>query len=181
MSKNFVPFLIVLVIMLIGGFGILFMLNQNNIKTDELSITDQAEPTGIVLPSPQTSVPSTTPTVTPQVLSTQTLESGLIIEDEKFGEGEGVKAGDTISMHYIGTFTNGQKFDSSLDRGQPFETQIGVGQVIKGWDEGVIGMKVGGKRRLTIPPALAYGEQGVPGAVPPNSILMFELELLEIK
>ncbi|OGH06750.1 MAG: peptidylprolyl isomerase [Candidatus Levybacteria bacterium RBG_13_35_9] len=115
------------------------------------------------------------------MLNKQTLESGLIIEDEKIGEGEEVKTGDTISIHYTGMFTNGQKFDSSLDRNQPFETQIGVGRVIKGWDEGVIGMKAGGKRRLTIPPSLAYGEQGVPGSIPPNSTLIFELELLEIK
>lgn len=181
MSKNFVPFLIVLVIILIGGFGILFMLNQNNIKTDELDVANQADPTGVILPPPQTTAPTNVPSVTPQILNTQTLESGLIIEDEKIGEGEEVKSGDTISIHYTGTFTNGQKFDSSLDRSQPFETQIGAGKVIKGWDEGVIGMKIGGKRRLIIPPALAYGEQGVPGSIPPNSTLIFELELLEIK
>ena len=177
MSKNFVPLLIVLVIILAGGLGILFMLNQNNIKTDQLNITDQTSPTSVV----SSTTPTNTPTVTPQILNTQTLPNGLIIEDEIIGQGQEAKSGDTISIHYTGTFTNGVKFDSSLDRNQPFETQIGVGQVIKGWDEGVIGMKIGGKRRLTIPPSLAYGPQGITGSIPPNSTLIFELELLDIK
>src|SRR3989344_5041729 len=177
MSKNFVPLLIVLVIILAGGLGILFMLNQNNIKTDQLNITDQTSPTSVV----SSTTPTNTPTVTPQILNTQALPNGLIIEYEIIGQGQEAKSGDTISIHYTGTFTNGVKFDSSLDRNQPFETQIGVGQVIKGWDEGVIGMKIGGKRRLTIPPSLAYGPQGITGSIPPNSTLIFELELLEIK
>ena len=104
----------------------------------------------------------------------------LKIEDITVGEGQEVKSGDTVVMHYTGTLTDGTKFDSSLDRGQPFETQIGVGRVIQGWDEGVPGMKVGGKRRLTIPPHMGYGEQGI-GDIPPNATLIFEVELLEIK
>ena len=84
-------------------------------------------------------------------------------------------------MHYTGTLENGTKFDSSVDRNQPFETQIGVGSVIKGWDQGVPGMKVGGKRKLTIPSDLAYGEQGAGDLIPPNATLIFEVELLEIK
>jgi len=181
MSKNFVPFLIVLVIILIGGFGILFMLTQSNVNSDKLNITEQSEPTGIAIPTAQNSPVQPTPTVTQKPLSTDTLPSGLVIEEIVLGEGDEVKSEDTIVIHYTGSFTNGQKFDSSLDKNQPFETQIGVGQVIKGWDEGIIGMKVGGKRRLIIPPALAYGQQGIPGSIPPSSTLIFELELLEIK
>lgn len=104
----------------------------------------------------------------------------LIIEDIEQGSGDAVvEAGDEIVIHYHGTLTDGTVFDSSVDRGEPFQTQIGVGQVIQGWDEGVIGMKTGGKRKLTIPPRMAYGEQGV-GSIPPNSTLIFEVELVEI-
>lgn len=109
-----------------------------------------------------------------------TTQEELKIEDSKVGDGAEVKSGDTVLIHYKGTLTDGTKFDSSYDRGEPFETQIGVGQVIKGWDLGVVGMKVGGKRKLTIPPHLAYGEQDM-GTIPPNSTLIFEVELLEIK
>jgi peptidylprolyl isomerase len=104
----------------------------------------------------------------------------LKIEDLKVGTGSAVKSGDNIAINYIGTLVDGTKFDSSYDRGQPFETQIGVGQVIKGWDEGVVGMKVGGKRKLTIPPSLGYGDRAA-GPIPPNSTLIFEVELVGIK
>ena len=107
--------------------------------------------------------------------------SELKIEDTLVGTGAKVKSGDTVVMHYTGTLVDGTKFDSSLDRGQPFETQIGVGRVIKGWDQGVPGMKVGGKRKLFIPPALAYGERGAGGVIGPNADLIFEVELLGIK
>ncbi|MDP1743530.1 MAG: FKBP-type peptidyl-prolyl cis-trans isomerase [Candidatus Amesbacteria bacterium] len=105
----------------------------------------------------------------------------LKIEDTLVGTGSEVKSGDTVVMHYTGTLVDGTKFDSSLDRGQPFETQIGVGRVIKGWDQGVPGMKVGGKRKLYIPSALAYGERGAGGVIGPNANLIFEVELLGIK
>lgn len=108
-------------------------------------------------------------------------ESGLKIEEIKVGEGKEVKPGDTVTIHYAGTLENGKKFDSSYDRNEPFQTQIGVGQVIEGWDEGVVGMKVGGKRKLTIPSDLAYGERGAGGVIPPNATLIFELELLDVK
>jgi peptidylprolyl isomerase len=102
------------------------------------------------------------------------------IEDLVEGSGPEVKSGDTIVVHYTGTLEDGTQFDSSVG-GQPFTTQIGVGNVIAGWDQGLLGMKAGGKRRLTIPPALGYGARGAGGVIPPNATLIFEVELLEIK
>jgi FKBP-type peptidyl-prolyl cis-trans isomerase FkpA len=96
------------------------------------------------------------------------------------GNGPVAKVGDRVSVHYVGTLTDGSKFDSSRDRNQPFQFVLGQGQVIKGWDQGVAGMKVGEKRKLTIPPAMAYGPQGRPPKIPPNSTLVFEVELMGI-
>lgn len=113
----------------------------------------------------------------PSAISAQ---AGLIIEDLKVGQGQEVKKGNTVQVHYLGTLTNGQKFDSSYDRNQPFEFQVGSGQVIEGWDQGLLDMKVGGKRKLTIPPELGYGNQPI-GTIPSNSTLIFEIELISIK
>ncbi|MGY5877017.1 MAG: FKBP-type peptidyl-prolyl cis-trans isomerase [Candidatus Thorarchaeota archaeon] len=108
--------------------------------------------------------------------------TGLQIEEIVVGTGDSPKQGQTVVVHYTGWLTNGDKFDSSVDRGQPFEFQIGVGKVIKGWDEGVMTMKIGGKRKLTIPPEMAYGDRNIgEGLIPPNSTLVFEVELLGLK
>ena len=106
--------------------------------------------------------------------------SGLKYVDEVVGTGESPSPGRIVRVHYTGRLENGTKFDSSVDRGQPFEFPIGVGAVIKGWDEGVMTMKVGGKRKLIVPPDLGYGADGV-GPIPPNSTLIFEVELLGVR
>ena len=110
-----------------------------------------------------------------------TTASGLKYEDVKVGTGETATAGKTVSVHYTGWLTDGKKFDSSKDRGKPFEFPLGGGRVIKGWDEGVVGMRVGGKRQLRIPPQLAYGPNGAAGVIPPYATLTFDVELLGVK
>ena len=107
-------------------------------------------------------------------------EASLLMEDLVVGSGEEATAGSLVTVHYTGTLESGEKFDSSLDRGAPFQFILGVGQVISGWDQGVSGMKVGGKRKLTIPPELGYGANAV-GSIPANSTLFFEVELLEVQ
>jgi FKBP-type peptidyl-prolyl cis-trans isomerase FkpA len=105
----------------------------------------------------------------------------LQIEELEIGENTPCKAGDSVSMHYTGWLTNGKKFDSSVDRNEPFNFTLGVGQVIPGWDQGIEGMQVGGKRKLTIPSKLAYGEMGAGDIIPPSATLVFEVELLTIR
>lgn len=113
-------------------------------------------------------------------MAENTTETGLIIEDLTEGTGDTAAAGQTVSVHYTGWLTNGNKFDSSKDRDDPFKFALGARQVIAGWDEGVQGMKIGGTRKLTIPPSLGYGARGAGGVIPPNATLVFEVELLEI-
>ena len=107
--------------------------------------------------------------------------SGLKYIDQEVGTGDVATAGKTASVHYTGWLENGKKFDSSVDRGQPFSFPLGAGRVIKGWDEGVQGMKVGGKRKLTIPSDLGYGSRGAGGVIPPNATLIFDVELLGVR
>jgi peptidylprolyl isomerase len=152
MSKGtIIVIAIAFVVLLAGGTFIITMPGRNNNQTASTNAAQSA--------------------------ATDTLQ----ITDEKIGTGPAVKSGDTVTVNYKGTLQNGTVFDSSYTRNQPFTTQIGTGQVIKGWDEGIVGMKVGGKRKLIIPPDLAYGSQGAGGAIPPNATLTFEIELLNIK
>ena len=137
------------------------------------------------LPEEQPAIPAT-PVEVSQKPST-TLDdwiitpSGLRYQELQPGKGASPQRGQTAVVHYVGTLANGQKFDSSYDRNQPFRFRVGVGQVIKGWDEGVASMKVGGKRRLEIPPELGYGARGAGGVIPPNATLYFDVELLAIQ
>jgi FKBP-type peptidyl-prolyl cis-trans isomerase len=109
-----------------------------------------------------------------------TTSSGLQYIEIKVGTGAAAQAGKTVTVHYTGWLENGKKFDSSVDRGQPFSFPLGAGRVIKGWDEGVQGMKVGGKRKLIIPANLGYGARGAGGVIPPNATLIFEVDLLGV-
>jgi FKBP-type peptidyl-prolyl cis-trans isomerase len=127
---------------------------------------------------------SNKPSATRQAASVNkevTLPSGLGYTDVVVGTGAQPQAGQTVKVNYTGWLADGTKFDSSLDRNQPFSFVLGMGQVIKGWDEGVATMKVGGKRRLTLPPELGYGARGAGGVIPPNATLVFEVELLGVK
>ena len=149
--------------------AIIFVMKDNNDQTSQGTL-QASESAGLT--NPQTQATSSPTPV--QITELQKID---LVE----GTGAEATSGAEVTVHYTGTFTDGKKFDSSIDRGQPFSFQLGAGQVIQGWDLGVAGMKVGGKRRLLIPSNLAYGEQGAPGAIPPNSPLVFEVELLGVK
>jgi FKBP-type peptidyl-prolyl cis-trans isomerase len=133
---------------------------------------------GLALSFPESSRGDDKPKQEPKVTTTK---SGLKYTDETVGTGKEAKSGDTVDVHYTGWLKDGTKFDSSKDRGKPFSFPLGAGRVIKGWDEGVAGMKEGGKRKLIIPAELGYGARGAPGAIPPNAELTFEVELLKVK
>jgi len=142
---------------------------------------NQKKPTNPFDNSP-ISLPSTEPTTQPTTPPTQTPVSitKLLIEDTQIGTGSPAASGNTITVNYTGMFTDGKVFDSSIGK-QPITIVIGTGQVISGWDQGILGMRVGGKRRLIIPPPLAYGEKGAGGVIPPNAPLIFDIELLDVK
>jgi FKBP-type peptidyl-prolyl cis-trans isomerase len=135
-------------------------------------------------PAPTQSAAPTQPSAAPAAQPSgmpATPDPSLGIVDVKVGSGAAAKAGDKVKVHYTGTLTNGKEFDSSRKRNQPFEFTLGQHQVIAGWDQGVAGMKVGGKRKLTIPPSLGYGPRGMGAAIPPNSTLLFDVELVGIE
>ena len=171
---------IFLIFLLLPVGGVYLLMSEQSSVSDVLSFQVTPTPENTLGPNALLKItPSLIPTST-VIAQTTKMSDELMIEDLKVGEGAEVKAGDTIKINYVGSLTDGTKFDSSYDRGQPLETKIGVGMVIPGWDQGVVGMRVGGKRRLSIPSRLAYGEQGVAGAIPPNATLIFEVELVEI-
>jgi FKBP-type peptidyl-prolyl cis-trans isomerase FkpA len=128
-----------------------------------------------------TTAPASSPSSSGAKAAEVTMPDGLKFTDDQVGTGTEAQAGKTVSVHYTGWLLDGTKFDSSRDRNQPFSFPLGGGQVIKGWDEGVAGMKVGGKRTLVIPPDLGYGARGAGGVIPPNATLKFEVELLDVK
>lgn len=180
MSNNIAPLIIVVVIIGVGIAGVAMLTNQKSVNTGinlnpSFSITVTPAPTNAIISNTQENASKAA-----DMGSVMTMQDGLQIQDEVVGTGAEAKTGDTVTVNYLGTLENGTKFDSSYDRNQPFTTQIGVGQVIKGWDEGIVGMKVGGKRKLIIPPSLGYGDQAA-GSIPPNSTLIFEVELLGVK
>jgi hypothetical protein len=124
---------------------------------------------------------SQTPTVSTSPGTEITIPSGLRYVDEVIGTGETPRAGQTVTVHYTGTFADGTKFESSRDRNEPMSRPVGVGLLIKGWDEGIMSMKVGGRRKLIVPPSLGYGASGSPPIIPPNATLHFDVELLGVK
>jgi peptidylprolyl isomerase len=181
MLKNITPLLIVLIVISVGIGGIFFLSNSTPSSPAQLDTNQVLLPTSvpssvIITPQPE----NNTSTEGAVMDNYTTTADGLKYMEIVEGSGQEVKTGDTVTVHYLGTLQNGTKFDSSYDRNVPFTTQIGVGQVIKGWDEGIVGMKVGGKRKLIIPADLGYGQQGA-GSIPPNSVLIFEVQLLSVK
>ncbi len=143
--------------------------------SDTQKISETEEP---VLAPAETAKEITKPTT--KTIKTM-IQDGVTVEIKKEGTGEAVKSGQTAVVHYTGMFTDGKVFDSSIPRGAPFPVNLGRGEVIKGWDLGLVGMKVGEQRRLTIPPTLGYGANGAGGIIPPNATLVFDVELLEIR
>lgn len=163
-------------IILVGGvfvavaIGLMVFKDKNKVK-NETGTT--AQNSG----GQPTSVP---PTTVPVNLTPAATNAPLKMTDIKIGTGESVKSGDYVIVNYVGTLENGKKFDSSYDRKVPFGFTVGAGEVIKGWDQGLVGMRTGGKRKLTIPPYLGYGAAGAGGVIPPNATLIFEIELVKI-
>lgn len=184
MLKNIIPLLIVLAIIAVGVVGVFILINQKTANQADLNLHATVDttltpvPTSAIINTQSQNAASSSSSMDNIQITTQ---DGLKIQDETVGTGATAQSGSTVTVNYLGTLENGTKFDSSYDRNTPFTTQIGVGQVIKGWDEGIVGMKVGGKRKLIIPPDLGYGAQGAGDSIPPNSTLIFEVELLEVK
>jgi len=163
MTKQYFAYIIV--ILILGGGGWLLFKNKG-------------ESGNVLQTSPSM---SSSPSMTPEAAIIE-LSGGLKYQDQVVGQGKEAKAGDLATVHYVGVLADGRKFDSSRDRGTPFSFTLGAGEVIKGWDLGVAGMREGGKRVLLIPPELGYGARGAGGgAIPPNATLLFEVELLKVE
>jgi FKBP-type peptidyl-prolyl cis-trans isomerase len=174
MNKLFIIIIIAVIAVVVSYY---FIKSAN--KTVAPGITREYSPTPSASPLPSIPV-SASPTLTATPKVTKINKNGVSIEILQAGSGVAAKKGDKVTVNYVGTLQDGTKFDSSIDRGIPFVFNLGAGEVISGWDIGVEGMKVGEKIRLTIPPALAYGVTGVPGTIPANATLIFEVELLAI-
>ncbi|HVF85033.1 MAG TPA: FKBP-type peptidyl-prolyl cis-trans isomerase [Abditibacteriaceae bacterium] len=179
------------VVLALGAWGVISAYQSPGLLTPASNTQAQGDPghgePGHVHGATESGTAPTTPTTNKSSSAKGPAAKGktmnatkLEIEDLQVGDGPEAKKGDNVTVHYRGTLTDGTKFDASYDRGQPFPFQLGGGQVIKGWDQGVAGMKVGGKRKLTIPPDLGYGARGAGGVIPPNATLIFEVELLEV-
>jgi FKBP-type peptidyl-prolyl cis-trans isomerase len=154
---------------------------QNETASQPAAVTTTQSAADRVSPPPiGATQPTTAATLQPTTPQPGVTVTTLQIDDTKVGTGDVAVAGKGVTVHYTGWLTDGTKFDSSKDRGTPFQFQLGGGQVIKGWDQGVAGMKVGGVRKLTIPPELGYGARGAGGVIPPNATLVFEVELLGV-
>lgn len=174
MTKTILVFVIIIIF---GGIAVWLFMNKS--KNANAPIVESASPSVSV---EATLTASPLPTASTSAGKVIDLGGGLLVQDLVAGTGAAAQKGETIAVNYVGTLSDGKKFDSSYDRGQPFVFPLGAGQVIKGWDLGVVGMKVGGKRKLTIPPSFGYGAQNVGnGLIPPNSTLIFEVELLGIQ
>lgn len=163
---------------LVGVASWLFWQQSLSVKNSSGTILDGASG---VASSPSPAEPKATVSAAPTINNGVKLANGLEITDTVIGPGLEVRPGDIISVHYTGMLSDGTKFDSSLDRGEAFVTILGQGKVIRGWDLGIPGMKVGGKRRLVIPSDLAYGAEGAGGVIPPNAVLIFDVELLDAR
>jgi len=189
MIKNrYLKFTVVAIVVLLMLVRVLFHLISEKdmesvikeVEANKAATTTEVTSSTTVTTSDKTS-DTTNKTNTNKKTMTQTTASGLVIEDEKVGTGDTAVAGKDVTVQYVGQLMNGTIFDASKNHGDTgFTFSLGAGQVIKGWDEGVAGMKVGGKRKLTIPSALAYGNQAVGGVIPANSDLIFEVELLKV-
>lgn len=156
MTKTVLAYVLILIFI---GLGVWLFVRKSNDTPEDVIIST-----------------TTTPTPTPENQSIK-MDNGLEIQDLKMGTGAEARSGQALTVNYLGTLADGTKFDSSYDRGEPFQFVLGAGQVIQGWDLGLVGMKIGGKRKLTIPPALGYGSRSV-GPIPADSTLIFEVELL---
>ena len=176
MSKNFLIYGSAVVLV---GFVVWLFVNKTRNISEEITL----KPTPVSTSSPQATLTPISDDSTGNLGNNEwaKLPSGLEYQDIVVGQGAEAKNGDAISAHYLGTLQDGTKFDSSYDRGQPFTFLLGKGTVIKGWDEGLLGMKVGGKRKLIIPPNLGYGNQGAGGVIPPGATLLFDIELVAVE
>jgi FKBP-type peptidyl-prolyl cis-trans isomerase len=164
--------LLIVILVIVIGF---FWMRSSKRPAATTSPANESAPT-------QASVPASNSAPTPVSGAPHKTPDGLEYWDIKTGDGAVATKGQTVTVHYTGWLAaNGKKFDSSVDRSEPFEFPLGEGQVIKGWDEGVAGMKVGGKRQLRIPPSLGYGAEGAGGAIPPNATLIFDVQLLKVR